>query len=472
MKYSKYIILYCLVIFSCSHHLNKVPEVSPHIGQENIYSSPTERITLNIFAAKPYLIYFTKQGQVIQFDPRTRSKKEVFSFGSSISSRIVSSHPYILFQTGKTKSFIVFNLKTMKIVHRFSAPKIRRILTLDGQFLYYYQKKRLVVHDYVSGKTVASRTIRQKIHHCSFGHDNVYILSTKRLYIYSRKNRTFNDYKLNINASSPFLLTENDIYFGSTNRQLVRFSLASKKIKWKFKLTQILTEKPILMGNSIVVTPEDHTICSFTPRGTLTWWTHLGDRRIVSPLVMKENIALFLAPRSRPKVVYVNIRKKSKITATCNTSLSGKPAVLGEFIYFFTGPAVSADPSSPSGSIQLNRMGNIYRTEVESKPEKMKSIGKTIRFELKPVNLIRPDHHISILDSQKQTVLDKKITWTEKSRFVWIPQKAGTYDLIVKSDARNISGLRFEEKIEIIDSQKLLNDHYFTIHHMCQTTEE
>ena len=98
----------------------------------------------------------------------------------------------------------------------------------------------------------------------------------------------------------------------------------------------------------------------------------------------------------------------------------------------------------------------------------MKSIGKTIRFELKPVNLIRPTHHIRILDSQKKTVLDKKINWTDKPRFVWIPQNAGTYSLIMDSSAQNISGIRLEEKLDIIDSQKLLNDHFFNIQHMCQ----
>lgn len=247
------------------HSIKKNPRSFPPIAQENLYSSQFEKITEKLFAVNPYLIYFTRQGQVIQFDPRTRAKKEIFSLGNAISSIIFSQPPYILLQNKKDKSFIVFNLKTMGIIHRFHNPPFRQIIGMDDQFIYHFRNKKLSVFNYHSGSTIKERSIRQKIQHCEIRQNIVYILSTRRLYIYDKSARVFKDFPLNINASSPFLLEKDSIYFGSTNRQLVRFSLKTKTIKWKFKLTQLLTEKPLLMDRYIVVTPEDHTICYFTP---------------------------------------------------------------------------------------------------------------------------------------------------------------------------------------------------------------
>lgn len=184
---------------------------------------------------------------------------------------------------------------------------------------------------------------------------------------------------------------------------------------------------------------------------------------------MKENIAIFQSPRSKPRLTYVNIKKKNQTTTTCNTSILGNPAVLGESIYFFSPPPEKTGTSVKTESLHLNRIGNSYRTEITSKPEKLKSIGKTIRFELKPVNLIRPEHHIKIFNSEKQTILEKKIKWGEAPRFVWIPAQQGTYSIWIKSDAQNKSDIQMKEEIKIIDAQKIFNEHYYRIQNMCQT---
>jgi hypothetical protein len=94
-------------------------------------------------------------------------------------------------------------------------------------------------------------------------------------------------------------------------------------------------------------------------------------------------------------------------------------------------------------------------------------MGKSVRFNLKPINLVDPLLKIKIVKNQpgnETPVFDKILSKNDKLNFVWIPPEAVEYRLIIEVEAENKTGLTVEEIFTPVNVQEILRNHYYQLH--------
>jgi hypothetical protein len=115
----------------------------------------------------------------------------------------------------------------------------------------------------------------------------------------------------------------------------------------------------------------------------------------------------------------------------------------------------------------LSKIGNHYGVEIFTDPKYVKPMGKSVRFTLKPINLVEPQFKIKIVKSRAENeppVFDKIISKDDKLNFVWIPTEAVEYRLIIEVEAENQTGLTVEEIFTPVDVQEILQNHFYQLH--------
>jgi hypothetical protein len=267
-------------------------------------------------------------------------------------------------------------------------------------------------------------------------------------------------------ATSGFLLDGNVIYYGSEQRELVQFSLNSRKTSWALKLADVLKVTPKKIGEYVAIIPEDNNIYFFNKNGTLYWWEKLNSTWLLEPVVMKENVVVFLWDKN---IKFFNYKKKKVTTYPLNRKVKTNPVYSDDYIYVVTEDNVSEGREEDEGPYpsHLSKIGNHYGVEIFTEPKYVKPKGKSVRFNLRPINLVEPKFEIKIVKNQpgnETPVFDKTISPNDKLNFIWIPAEAVEYRMIIKVTAGNKTGLTVEEIFTPVDVQEILRDHFYQLH--------
>ena len=247
------------------------------------------------------------------------------------------------------------------------------------------------------------------------------------------------------------------IYYGSENRELVKFSLVDGKIHWRFKLADQLKIEPRKAGPYIAIIPEDHNIYFFNKRGTLYWWERLDSTRLLPPVVMKENVAVFLWNKT---VKFLNYKHKSSYTYPLDKAVFSDALHIGEYLYVIAETG-KEDQGQPLKAI--TKIGNNFGVVIQTDPQSIIPMGRSIKFNLERFNLVKPELKVNILDTENKSVFEKNIAYKDDPSFVWIPNRAMAYKLVVEINAENKKGLMIEHAFEVIDVEKLLSQYYYQL---------
>jgi hypothetical protein len=236
-------------------------------------------------------------------------------------------------------------------------------------------------------------------------------------------------------------------------------------------MAEELKTEPMKIGPYIVIIPEDQNIYFLNKNGTLYWWERLNSTRLLPPLTMKENVVVFLWDRN---IKFFNYKKKRITTYPLNRKVSTNPVFIGDYIYVVTEDKISEDLSGSEEIIlsQLSKIGNNYNVEIHADPKHIKPKGKSVRFVLKTINLLKPQLKIKIMKTQPgntDPIFEKIITPEDNPYFIWIPPEAVEYRLVVEVDAENKKGLTVEETFTAIDVEKMLQNYYYQLQIMSDT---
>ena len=281
--------------------------------------------------------------------------------------------------------------------------KIKNIIGINENIIIHRNKNELIFFNYIS-RTVLKKTKTEgdEIFNCEFRDNNIFILSNSNFFIYNQPKNSIQDITLKNRATSKFLLENHNIYYGSKNREFIKLSINSNKVKWKFKIPKILKLKPRKAGKLITILPEDNNIYFFKKNGTMYWWEKLDSTRLLPPIVMKKNICVFLMPKSKPNIKFFNYEKKKVLSYKFQHQKRSNPIYINDYLYI-----LSKEKKKPHTSVI--RMGNKYGIKVNIDPEFVKPTGKSIQFDLEPINLIKPEFDIKILNEAEKNVFTKKM---------------------------------------------------------------
>ncbi|MGD2092989.1 MAG: hypothetical protein PVH61_42900 [Candidatus Aminicenantes bacterium] len=468
-KYSLLLMILIIVCSSCSKQ-TIIPEITPNLSEIHIMDLTGKNLSKTLAVTNSQLVFTTLEGQLFRWDPANKLVNSLNNLTSNIAPEVYSQEGYLILKQLKTGTYSIFQLNEMKEIAALEDMKMQRVLGLDHEILVYLVNKEIHIYNYRSQRLLKNLKIGKKkyyqVYNSQFSGNNIFLFSTRYLYIYDRSRDVVERIELKRPATSGFLLEGNVIYYGSDRRELVQFSLKSRKISWAFKLAEVLKATPRKIGQYVVIIPEDNNIYFFNKNGTLYWWERLNSSWLIEPVVMKENVVVFLWDK---KIKFFNYKKKQVTTYPLNRRVKTNPVCIDDYIYVVTEDKVSERWEEEEGPhpLHLSKIGNHYGVEIFTDPKHIKPIGKSVRFNLKPINLVEPQFKIKIVKNRpgnETPVFDKILSSNDKLNFVWIPAEAVEYRLIIEVEAENKQGLTVEEIFTPVDVQEILRNHFYHLH--------
>ncbi|MCU0288468.1 MAG: PQQ-like beta-propeller repeat protein [Acidobacteria bacterium] len=476
-----------------------IPEVSNALYDE-IMGGPLYTNTAGaIIAEGANLVFITFEGKIYRFNLEKHFLDFLVDLNTPIEPGIIHQQDMVLLQEKNTAHFILFDLKNMQIIET-SRLNVEKIISLDteNKIIGYITGQRLVFSNYADGQTLAEANIdtgsasikikkettkknKKKIQKDlnekadnqsknnndiiffnSFdmtgdGASKLLVLSAQTLYIFNKKQKDIEAVQLESKASSGFLFDNGSIYYGSENRELVKFSLATRKNEWRFKLADRLKIAPQKAGTYIVITPEDHNIYFFNKRGTLYWWEKLDSTRLLPPVIMKENVAVFLWNKT---IKYFNFKQKSTYTYPLDRVVFSNALYIDDYLYVI---AETGEQNLELPLKGITKIGNNFGVVIQTDPQNIIPMGRSIKFKLEAFNLIKPELKLNILDTENKHIFEKIINSKDDPSFIWIPNRATTYRLVVEINAENRKSFLIEHSFDVIDVENLLLQYYYQL---------
>jgi hypothetical protein len=468
-KFSLLLMILIATGMSCSK-LKVIPEITPNLSEIHVMDLTGKNLSKTLAVTNSQLVFTTLEGQLFRWDPTNKIVNSLSNLTSNIDTEVFSQHDYLILKQIKPAKYSIFQLNEMKEIAALDHVNIRRFLGLDHEIVIYLVNKEIHIYNYRSQQLLKTLKIGKKkayqVYNSEFRDNNIFLFSTRYLYIYDKTRDVVERIELKRLASSGFLLDGNVMYYGSDQRELVKFSLKSRKTSWAFKLAEVLKATPHKIGQYVVIIPEDNNIYFFNKNGTLYWWEKLNSTWLLEPAVMKENVVVFLWDKN---IKFFNYKKKKVTTYPLKRKVKTNPVCIDDYIYVVTEDKVSQGREESEGPypLHLSKIGNHYGVEIFTNPKHIKPIGKSVRFNLKTINLIEPQLNIKIIKNQpgnETPVFEKILSKDDKLNFIWIPAEAVEYRLIIEVEAENKKGLTVEEIFTPVDVQEILRNHFYQLH--------
>lgn len=451
-----------LLSLSCKKKLNTIPEVTPALNDKKIYEIKGNNNNFKLFKSNSNLILLNSNGEILKFNIDKNIFDSLYKINTKIDSKIFNQNNKIIFNELNSSIYMIFDLNENKIINTIKNIKIDNLIEIGKEYLIFLRKKELVFYNLKKNKITKKLNTKGEIFYNSKYKDNsILFLSSKKFYIFNKKNNNLKIVKLKDRASSGFLLEGAYIYYGSEKRELIKFTYKKNKIKWKLKLSKLLTLEPKKIGKYIIITPEDNNIYFFNKNGNLYWWEKFDSTRLKSPVIMKKNVCVFLMPAYSPNLKFYDFKNKNIITYKLNYIIKSNPIYLNNSIYVLV-------CKEKHKEINILKIGNKYNIEIKITPKFLKPLGKSIKFDLQPNNLIEPELKIGIFDKSKNKVFEKLIKNREPLSFVWIPDKPGTYDVVIKVNSKNQKKFKVEQNFNVVDLDKILRKYLFKLQKECK----
>lgn len=430
-----------LGVLSACAAIGRVPEISSDISEQRVFRIGTAKKPSRIIGSGKAVYFVSPQKQLVRYDPLTGRSGIELKVKRPLEQPVLFQNDTLVLKTAGGRRHIVYDLKE-KFVSNFTMDRSGDPLGVDRQGILIRHDRHMILYDLPSMKPEKKIKLgRETALSCEFTSGKIIILTSEKLHLLERRNYRLKTRTLKKPAASGFLLWNDHLYYGSRDRELVKLSLKSNRIKWKRKLAMVLKQKPALLKRYLVVTPEDNNILFFNRNGTLRWWEKLDATRLHPPVIMKDNVAVFLM---NDKIRFFYPEKKKVQTYTLKSEMDSNAVHINNFLYFFAHQENKKDRF-------IVRIGNRYTVRIKTEPAFLKPLGKSIKFDLTPVNLIKPRLNVAILNQSKQRVFETALTSDQLMSFVWVPEQAGTYRLELNVRAENRDVMAIRKNIKIID---------------------
>jgi hypothetical protein len=468
------IFLLLILSLACTQG-NRIPEISLEPEVKAILPALETQNSLYLGKLEDSLIVVGENGKISRFNTVTEITDQVYQFNTAIESVVLSDNNTMLLRLADKKSHAVFDLKSMKPIVSLPDLAYDSIVGLDGRILLVFSKDKLTILDISSGKAIKEIQMEgERVFNCHTEADTLYILAETHMLKYNRVKQTLSALPLPEKAVSGFLWDQGTIFYGSVNRNLIKFSLEHKKIDWSFRLADTLSLPPERAGSYVAVTAEDNNIYFFKRNGTLFWWGKLDATRLFAPVVMHDNICVVTMPVPSPGLKFFDFKAKTITSYSLNHQIICPPVHINSYVYLLglEPPGQSAPGSQANitdrALTKMVKLGNRYTVDITTVPENILAAGKSIRFELKPVNLQKPELTVQITDGDAQQVFEKNFHPKDDLNFLWIPEKEGQYNVTIKVKSENRGLLDITKALPVINLENTIRKYYFDILEKCQ----
>lgn len=452
-----------------------VPEISDNLSDIDMMDLTGEGLTRALAKHGSKLVMIKSSGEVFRWDSENKMVDSLYNLNREITPDVFQQGDFLVARQQGADSgvHVIFDVGLMKEAAVIDDPGIRKVLGVDrDRLLFRSADNRLAALDYRSGNSpapvAAALPKDETLFNCQWQGDQALILASHHLYRYSKSSGVFESLTLKTEAASGFLLVGDAIYYGSAQRELVKYSLRARKIRWRFKLADHLETAPVKVGPYIVVVPGDNNVYFFNKNGSIYWWQQLNSTMFMPPYAMTDNVVVFLWNQ---KVKLFDYKKKKVTTYPLERKPTTAPVQIGGYLYVVS---TEDDDDRRDDELpalrRLSRLGNHYGLEIKTDPNYIKPMGRSVKFTLIPINMVEPRYRVKIVvaspadgDTGDGVVFEKQIGVKDKPNFVWVPPQAREYRLMIEIDAQNKKGVVVEETFNTIDVDQMLWKYYYDV---------
>lgn len=422
-----------------------IPDVSPPLIQEEVFSWVGQVAGNMLFPCAAGIGWVDKSGRIGTWDPEKKAPGPVWPLPFAVEDPPFRQGVFLTIRSQTKDQWLVFDLVRMEIVWTASVPEATQVLGMDGRHWVYLDGENLAVRQGPDPDAVFRQPVADKeFFNCHFFPERILILSRRHLFVFWRQSGKFQQLPLPLPAASEFVFLGEHIYYGSSQRQLVKYSLREKKMSWKTKLGHDLERRPQIKAATVVLSTADNNVLQMSQRGSVRWWLALDSILEYALLPMTDHLAAFLLNRH---VAFIDVRRQLVTYFKIQGRPAGMPLACKDNLYFLLQDAGNAQ--------KLQRVGNHYGIDLELAPGPAQWLGMPVTVSFQTNNLLTPRSQCLIRAEAGETVLLKKFKTARGGQLVWLPAKTGTYRLRVSAAALN----RQEEKeiaVQVFDPRALM----------------
>ncbi len=458
--------LYLLLIlvsflFSCTIK-NNIPEITPDINAENLKEISLTTTTFSIISDKNRIILLDLQGNIRSILTDKKKLSILMKTKNITRKHLFFQNGIIALNTSKNKKLILFDLNTDSIIYESKQAAGKRIIGVDKKHIIYQSKKLINITDLKKDKILFSTQIdKGKIINCEISENKVFILSERSILIYDLLKNESTSKSIETPPSSPFLKIGDNIFYGDKNRNFVNFSLTKNKILWKYKFQKLLLIKPVFYEGILIVNPEDNNTYFITLRGGIKQWYRSEYGHQFNPVLMKDHLAVIQRKEEGTLINYYGIKKHS-VSKFMDKSLALKlPPV------YSNGNLYSVGSREDDPVLNLVKIGNKFGSEIKSEPKTGYESGKSIRFLIRPVNILKSEITVEIFNDRNENILLKKFKESPLISFIWVPETGGKYILnVATKDEEGVIRTDLKDLI-VSDTGQMYKNLQMKLHRKC-----
>lgn len=466
MKKLSPLLITILFIFSCTV-INKIPEVTPEINAEKFKEISLSPTIFSILSDDDRLILSDLQGSINSIFPESRKSSILLNTENRFRKNIFFQNGIIVLNTLKNKKHILIDLNTDTIIYESKRPSGKRIIGVDKEHLIYLSKRSINIFNYQKNRTLFStETDQGEIVNCEISDNKVFILFENSLLIYDLLQNVSNLKSIKAPPASPFLKIKNNIFYGDKDRNLINFSINKNKIIWKYKFQKMLINKPFFHDGTLIVNPEDNNTYFITMRGGLKQWYRSDYARRFNPVLMKDHLAVFQRVEEGTSINYYGIRKNTMSNFRDKSLILKLPPV------YYNGDLYSIGSEKDDPELKLIKIGNKFGSKIKIEPKNNHEIGKSIRFTISPVNIIKPEIIAEVFNEKKEKVFSKIFQYNQLSSFSWVPGTEGKFSLnVITKDEKGVIRTDIKDLI-VTDTGQMYKKLQMKLHRKCGLKNE
>jgi len=428
-------------------HPALVPEISPPLQQEEVFSWKGSMAGDILFPCAGGVGWVDASGAIVIWNPASRSSLE-FSLPFPVTAPPFRQGDFLVLRNVESDRLLVYDLAALTVKFESRNMGAGQILGVDGDSMVYLEGERLAVRLWgKAGGMFHAPLAEKKYFNCFFPPGHILVLGQERLLTFWKETGRFESLPLPQPAASPFFCDGEQVYYGSTRRCLVSFSLRAKRPAWELKLGQVLKRRPFAFAGTVIASPADQTVLQVNRRGSILWWLALQSTMSFDLEPMSEHLAALLLNH---EIKFIDPRN-GEVTVFQGSGLAAsRPLVFGGDLYFMT---------RNEEACGLQRVGNQYGILIDLEPAKARWVERSVRFTLQPCNLLSPSLACEILDAAGKPVFSKTVKSSEPVSLAWVPLQPGKYTIRVRAKARN----RDEQSdlpLEILDLRQVVPAFY------------
>ncbi len=466
MKKLSPLLISVLLIFSCAVK-KSIPEITPDINAEKLKEISLTPTTFSILSDKNRIILSDLQGSIYSILPENRKSSILLNTENKLRKRLFFQNGIIVLNSLNNKKLVLFDLKTNSVIYEFKDAPGKRVIGVDKVNLVYLNKKSINIFNFQKDRLIFSTGIDHgKIINCEISDNKVFILSNNSFLIYDLSKNISIFKSIETPPASPFLKINDNIFYGDKERNLVNFSLNKNKIIWKYKFQKLLIIKPVLYEGIVIVNPEDNNTYFITPRGGLKHWYRSDYSHRFNPILMKEHLAVFQRVEEGTSINFYGIKKHSISNFRDKSLVLKLPPVYSDGNLF----SIGSEKDDPD--LKLIKIGNKFGSEIKADPEENHETGKSIKFLIRPVNIIEPEITAEILNEKKEKIFSKIFQNALLSSFIWVPDTGGKFILnVITKDEKGV--IRTDTKdLVVTDPGQMYKKLQIRLHRKCGVKEQ